>query len=258
MPQSSNACIAYSNLFDSATITASSQQLLAPATNLQVPHIAKRWRSEEPNAAYVIADFGSLVAIDTLAALGLTTSAIGTTRRRLSTTDSTGIAGDAYDSGILAVDINYNQTVDLLDAPVMARYLRLDIADAGAGFVEAGRIVAALRTQYTFNFDWNWQRQRTDRSIQTKTRGGQTLIWRDLVYRMLDVTFNFITPAERDGIVETIDRVNGLKDDVLFVIDPTSPNLARDCIWGLMTELTPVVNPNFDVYSKQYKIEERL
>lgn len=255
---SSNACIAYDNLFDSAMVTASSQQLLAPATNLQVAHIAKRWRSEEANTASVVADFLSSVSIDTLGVFGLTVSSIGTTRLRLSTADSSGLAGDAYDSAAVAVDTNYNQAIALLSAPVTARYLRLDVADSGADFVEAGRILATLRTQFSRNFGWSWQRQRVDRSIQTKTRGGQTLIWRDGSYRTLDVTFNFVDPADTYGIVETIDRLNGIKDDILFVIDPTSTNLARDCIWGLVSTITPVVNPNFDIYSKQYKIEERL
>lgn len=258
MASGTTACIGYANLFSAAAVSASSQLILAPASNLQQPDVtANLWRSVESGTANIVADFGSSVSIDTIAVMGLTLSAAGSVRFRLSTLDSSGAAGDAYDSGSLPTSTVYNQVVDLLTSPASARYLRMDLTDAGADYVEAGRVFAGVSTQFTVNFAYNWTVTRTDRSIVTKTRGGQTQIFRDIIYRTLAVTFEFLSEAERYGIVETIDLTNGLQDDILFIIDPTSTNLSRDSFWGLMTELSPITQANFDIFSKSYKLEER-
>jgi hypothetical protein len=251
-----SAAIAYRNLADDALLTVSSQELSLPALNLQNAHVARRWRTLFASGN-VTFDLGALVSLDTIGVFGMTMSSAGTIRARVSSVDPTGAAGDLYDSGVVAVDSDYNVHLSLLTVPVSGRYVRFDLADSGS-YVEAGRVFVGLRTSFGINFDYGWQRAYVDRSIRTKTRGGQTLVWHDNNYRTLDLTFGFLSVAERNGLVETIDRVNGQNTDVLFITDPESSNLARDSIWGLISNLSPVVQPMFDRFSKQYQIEERL
>lgn len=248
------ACIAHANLADDAIVSASSQELLLPATNIQNPHVARKWRAIF-NSASVVLNFGALTSIDTVALMGLTAA---TYRIRLSSVDTSGAAGDLYDSGTLSVDQTYLQAVALITAPVSGQYLRIDLEDSAGDYVELGRLFAGLRTALAINFAWNWSSTTTDRSLRAKTRGGQTQVFADNLYRSLDLTFQFLSESERHGIIETVDRVNGQHTDVLFVIDPASSNLARDSVWGLISAPTPIVQPIFERFSKQVQIEERL
>lgn len=250
----SNAVIAYSNIADTGSLIASSASLLLPVSNIQVAHVARKWRGNDGPTDFVIVDFGSLQSLDTIAVLGITGNQI---RARLSSVDSTGTSGDAFDSGTLAVDQSYLSSISLVTSVVSARYLRIDLTTTGS-FVEIGRMFAGVRTQFAYNFIAGWQRTWNDLSTRTKTLSGQTQIFNRNVYRSYDVSFDFLKQADRDGFVETIDRVNAMKTDVLYISDPSSPNLSRDSVWGLMTALTPVVQPSPGIFTKQYQIEERL
>lgn len=251
-----NAALLYRNLADDAVISASSELVLAPGSKVQNPDIARKWRSAS-SGDWLLADFGALTSMDTVAVIGLTAT---TCRVRLSSTDPTGVAGDIYDSGVDAVDQDYLQAIVLIGAPVSARFLRIDLTNgtAGATYVEAGRLVAGLRSRFGINFGFGWSKGYVDPSILTKTRGGQTQVSAETSYRVLDLTFEMVSPSDRRGFIETVDRVNGKKLGVLFVLDDESSDLAFDTIWGLVSELTPVTQPYLDRFSKQYRIEERL
>ena len=251
---SNNAYIAFTNLADTAPLlTASSSQLLLPVSNISTPHIARKWRGAAGSTDYFVYDLGSSVSIDTLAVFGITGTQI---RFRISSVDPSGAAGDIYDSGTLSVDQSYLSSINIINAPVSGRYVRVDLT--GGAYVEAGRCFIGTRTQFSYNYVKGWSRLWNDRSVKTKTRGGQTQIWKDNNFRSIDVTFDFLKQADRDGFVETIDRVNGANTDVLFVLNPASANLSRDSIWGLISNVTAVVQPSVLTFTKQYLIEERL
>src|SRR4029078_6778015 len=145
-----------------------------------------------------------------------------------------------------------------IDAPALGRYIKVTLTDTPSTYVEAGRIFVGLRNVFEVNFSYGWSRSWEDRSIRNKTRGGQTLIFLDNMFRVLEVSFDLLTTAERNGFVEELDRLNGLNADILLITDTNTDNIGRDSIWGLMTDASPVVQPHFDRYSKRYKIEERL
>lgn len=252
-----NACIAYTNLVDTAaTITASSANLLLPVSNVTNPHIARKWRGTTASGIdSVLVDMGVPVSFDTIAALGLTAQTIGFSA---SLVDPTGVAGEVYSSSTTVVQ-RYKTSIAVLGAPLSARYFLFSVAAGTAGsFAEIGRLFVGLKTQFSYNFVKNWSRQWSDLSLRSKTRGGQTQVFPDSVYRIYDVSFDFLTAADKNGFVEDIDSVNAMKTDVLFITDPSSTNLSRDSVWGLMQSLTPVVQPSVATFTKQYQIEERL
>lgn len=253
-----NAAVAWVNLFDSLSASALGASSIAlPIGNLLTEHVEQRWRSVG-NSGYFVADFGGLVSADTLALLGTTMSAVGTIRWRLSTVDATGAAGDAYDSGAPAVvDDDYNAHVVALPAPVSFRYLRVDLSDASGSYVEAGRPFAGLRTALTYSFGYGWSETWFDRSKLTEADGGQTLVWRDNFYRVVDVKFEWVTADQRDSVVRACTIANRASTDVLFLMDPASTNLAKDSIWGLM-KLAPITQNFFDLYQWQLTVTQRL
>lgn len=247
------AAVVYQNLADAGTVTAGSSILRAQPATVQNEHVGRRWRSLSATS-HLLFDLGSGVSIDTIAMIGLTASTI---RVRASNTDSTAESGDLYDSGTVSVDQGYRQTVCALSTPVTARYVRVDLVHSTLDYVECGRAVIGLRSAFARNFGYGWGRTFADPSQRTQTRGGQTQIVAETPYRVLELSFDFMSEADRTGLVETMDRVNALQADVLWLTDPDSANLARDTVWGLMTEATPVNQPFFDEYSKTYRIEER-
>lgn len=249
-----NACIAYTNLADTASvITATSANLLLPVSNVINPHIARKWRGAVVGGDSVIVDMGATVSFDTIAAFGLTGTTIAL---KASSVDFSGIAGDMASSGALTFDQNYKSQLYLLPSPAGARYFRFDLV--GPSTVEIGRIFIGVRKQFAYNYVKGYTRTWNDLSLRTKTRGGQTQIFPDAVFRTYSVSFDFLKDSDRIGFIEDIDRVNALKSDVLFVTDPNSANMSRDSVWGLMSQLTPVVQPYVGTYTKSYQIEERL
>jgi hypothetical protein len=252
-----NAAIAYNNLFDDATLRASTQELFLPANNMQNQHVARKWRGTSSSSDYVAADLGaSPGAVDTIGVFGITGDQI---RVAASNTDPTGGTGEVFDTGLVSVDDTYASYINLIAtaSPKTARYWRFELAASG-GFLEIGRVFLGTRTVFPYNFGRGWSRGWTDRSVRSKTRGGQTQVFRDVSYRSIDLSFDLLSQSDRDGFIEDIDRLNGMNTDVLFITNPASSNLPRDSIWGLMTQLTPVVQPYPNAYTKQYQLEERL
>lgn len=263
-----NAAISGVNLADMGAVSASSQEILMPAATLLQTDVERRWRSKS-NSSFVVADLLAIRTLDTVLLRGLTVTPQAVFRVRLSTSDASGAAGDVYDSGEIdsassAFDAEYGALAVILSSGLAARYVRIDLEDPLATFVEAGRLIICKRTEFEYNFAYGWRVQWIDRSVTQKSRGGQTLVWQDNAYRTLNINLEWVTAAQRYGVVETIDRVNGLHADVLLITDVESENLARDSIFGLVTNLTPVVQPAavFDaggpLFSKEYVIEERL
>lgn len=263
-----NAAICGENFADAGGRVAGPQTLTMPVANLLDPHVERRWRAPT-NDSHFVCDLLSSKALDLIVVRGLTAGANATVRVRVSTVDASGAVGDAFDSGAIAdgdrsFDRRYGAAVLALNEVVIGRYVRVDLADPDASFVEAGRLFVGQMTAFTYNMAYGWSIGWVDRSAKQVTRGGQTLIWPDNKYRVLELPLKWVSAEQRYGVVETIDMRNGSHDDVVIVIDPASDNLARDTVLGLIDDVTPVVAPDaiFDgggpLFSKQYKISERL
>jgi hypothetical protein len=234
-----------------------------PALNILTPHVSERWRSTS-NSAFFTVDKGASDVADTVMVRGLTAGVNSTVRLRLSSTDSTGAAGDVLDTGNVSTgtenfDLDYGAFVYLFDSPTPWRYMRFDIFDPDSTYVEAGAICAGVRTEFTYNFQAGASVGWVDRSTQTSTAGGQTHIWVDNAYRTVSLNFGTVSEAQRYGLIEECDRVNGIHANVLLILDSDSSNVARDAIWGLVTDLTPVTQPQvIRLFGKTYTVNERL
>lgn len=259
-----NAAVVYSNLvLASATVlTVSSQAGTMPSTNLLTSHVGERWRSAS-NADSISIDKGSASADDTVAVFGLTLSTAGTVRLRLSNVSAG--AGEILDTGALAnqattyFDLDYGAFVYLLAAPGAWRYAKIDLADASASYVEAGAVLIGTRTLFTYNFAPGQTIGYVDRSRLALTAGGMTLTYPDNYFRRLQMNFPWLSSAQRYGVVEAMQRLNGKHKNVLMMQDTASTNLARDSIFGLVTDLSPVTRPEvIALFGTQFSIDERL
>lgn len=265
MPNPWNAAIAYANLADGGTVRASSAGQLTPPSRLQNPHVARKWRGDNNPSEYLTVDLGDVHDVDTVAVMGLTLNAAGTIRVRASETDTSALMAEAYDSGPItgAVDPRYGMLVHLLPDVVRARYVRIDLEQPGATYIEAGRLFVGRRWQFAYNFSFGWGRGYVDLSTRTKSRGGQTYVDPNVAYRTASLSFEVITEAQRLGFVDEVERLNGQRLDILLITNPSSENLGRDSIWGLLDDLDPITQPavwvsGMPAYAKAYKISERL
>mgnify|MGYP003393913189 CR=1 FL=1 len=254
------ACIAWDNFADddATVITSTSALPLTPVQEqLQNVHVGEKWRSNEGNVASIVINLGSARSIDTIALMGVSGNPV--TRIRVSATDSTGLTGERYDSGSAANRVTYGYLVALITSPVSGRYIRIDLTDSAADYVEAGRLFVGLRDEFAVNFQPGWSASWVDRSRITEGRGGQTFIDVDNNFRTWDLTFGFLSEDDRNGFVEDIDYNNGAHTDVLLINNPDSSDLGRDCIWGLLESNAVVTQPHvIALFSKTYRIKERL
>ena len=258
-----NAAFVLDNLALAGHVTASSQALTMPASKLLTPHPSERWRSLS-DADYMVLDNGGSISADTVMIGGLTCSEDATLRLRLSSIDATGVAGDVFDSGAVvngdaSFDVDYRSFVAVLEAPLVWRYLRFDISDPGADYVEAGFVLEGLREEMAVNFAQGGAVQYVERSRGSNTSSGMSLVWQDNAFRKVDLSFPWVEEAQRYGLVERLDRVCGRRSNVLLITEPDAPNLPRVSFYGLMSDVTPVTfGVIFDLYGKQLRMEERI
>jgi hypothetical protein len=263
------AQIVYQNLADDGAITASSWLASAPPSRLQNHHTTRRWQGRSGDTESILLTWSAAQTIDCIALfkcagvfgdeLAPLTSA-ATTRIRVSSVDLTGLAGDLYDSGTASgrIDASEAALIVLLEAPVSAVAVLIDISQATASALLAGRMVAGLREEFTFNFGYGWSSGYVDQSRKSKSAAGLTFIERDERYKVLSLQFDSLDEADRVGFVREIERLNGTSEDVFLIRDPASTNIARDSIWGLIQNMNPASQPNFAFYSKSLEFEERL
>jgi hypothetical protein len=263
------ACIVYENLADDGTITTSSNIAAAPPSFMQNAHTTRRWQGRNGASESILLTWSTAQSIDTIGLFkcaGIFSSAqrnlssVATRRIRISSVDTTGLAGDLYDSGTAAGSISesYGQLIALRPAPVSAIAVMIDLSEVGAEALLAGRLVIGLRSQFSINFGHPWEQGYNDLSRLKKSAGGQTFIEQDDTHRVLNVNFDWVEETDRYAFVHETDRLNGIKKDVMFIVDPDSSDLGRDVIWGLMEDLNPPSNPFSNIYSKSYRISERL
>jgi len=266
-----NAAVAFDNLVDleDTAMSANNFILQAPPANLVNPHVGKKWR-DNATTTYVMASTTGSNSIDTIMLAGVSGSVEDIApifRVRLSTVDPTGVAGDALDTGSLSglpyFDSDYGMFVYLLAAPVSATYIRIDISITGTDYIEAGRMFAGLRTQFGTNFQTPWSRTPVRGSINVVGIGGQTFVDARRGYWQIGAHFDFLSVAEREGFIDqiAIEIVNEGHLDMLWIEDPDSDNLSRDCVWGyLASDLTATQNIYIDpaVFSAEFNIRQRL
>jgi hypothetical protein len=250
----------------STTSAATNMPVRRTSGLLQQEDTRRVWRGAGGAAVLesVFFDFGSVQSdINQVSLIYTNLAAVDATRCRLSVADPTCVT-NTYDSTSIAgrVDPNY-RSLHFLTTPVSSpRYGRIDLTRA-AGSPEGGFLHAGPYTQYSINYAFGAQRTWVDPSEQKKTKGGQTKI------RAAEVSAHVVP----DGLPHR-DRALGAgrgdghrqrrRDSVLFFFDPSSTNLGRDSIYGLLTEVSPVAaiqafgSDGLGMFSRPYVVDERL
>lgn len=231
-----------------------------PASAVLDQQLAARWRSAPGISTWLLVDIGAQRQIDTVAILATNLSDAATWRIRISTTDATGAAGDAHDSGTITAGADPlfgGAAIYLLQAsPVTGRYVRLDLADATLPYLEVGRLVAGRRWRFARNFRLGWTVEAVDDAQIATTWGGAE--WRDArsVRRRVRVELPAITRAEYEVEAQALLRA-GAGRDVLLILDQDSAWLPRDSVFGRLAPVR-ISNPWPHYYSCVIDVIERV
>ena len=256
--------IAWNNLADDATLTASSEQASAPGANVQIEHVSRKWYTVAGvTAATLLFDMGSSVACAILAVLGTNLTTAATFRLRGSDSDATGVTGEKYDSGTLnassyGVKTGYGN-VYLSFTSAAARYWLLNLSDASVPLLQVGRVFLGPKWTPTLNQGFGWSVTPQDESKVTRSYGGQAFVDERPQRRIIQFTLNFISEAEMYANAFAMARASGVARDVLAVNDiAASGYLAEQAVYGLCTASEPLVHENYGAFRQKFSIEERL
>lgn len=249
--------IAGENLIDGASLTASSAVSGLGVDNLRSDDIQEVWRATS-TTANVVADLGSSQSIGVVALNNTNAGATDSVRVRLSTVDSTGAAGDSYDSGTVAtaVDQTYPIWLHFIEPEKSGRYLRIDLTQSSAP--EAGRMLVAPTWTPTHNFSFGWHPLWRDWSIRTASLGQNLFFDRRPRQRGFSFRLFGLTESEAGTHIEPINRLRGTSADILVCRNKDSSTLGKVTVWGPME--APIIYPQRhpDFFDAEFVVWNRL
>ena len=279
--------IAFRNYADDGTLSGGSWSGSLPLANLQdrQPSIVARSTSAAAANTIVNCDFGEARTISFVALLKHNLTQQGQWRVRLS--NDAAFATSLYDSGQIdiwptvypfgvglwgefvwggklttAEAATYGiNAYRVLAASVFARYLRIELFDTAnaAGYLQAGRLIAAPAWQPSINLQYGWQIEQVDESRKTRSRGGQTYV--DIVPKARRLSFALASLEEDEmwGYAYELDRQKGVGGDILVMVDPAkTTHLHRQTVYGTLAQTSPIANPAFARFDKAFAVEELL
>jgi hypothetical protein len=279
--------ISSTNYSDEATgITADSEVATLPVENLQDRQLVKVYRSDGETDVEIDVDFGQGRIIDFVALIRHNISQTGTIRWRLSNVSD--FATTQYDSGTVdawpvveefgtlpwgvfswggrinpEVAAQYQiSSFTVLDSPVQARYLRINISDDdnADGYIEAGRLIAGPAYRPSTNYGFGAEIQFVDESRIVKSRGGQTFV--DEVERFRRIRFELQNLPEAEifgNVFNNIDRLRGVAKDILVIPQPDDPSTwPTQNIYGRLVSTEPIINRTLELYGRTIEVEELI
>jgi hypothetical protein len=283
----SNMIISSTNYSDEATsISADSEVATLPVENLQDRQLVKVYRSDGDTDVEIDVDFGQGRIIDFVALIRHNISQTGTIRWRLSNVSD--FATTQYDSGVIdawpvveefgtlpwgvfswggrinpEVAAQYQiSSFTVLDSPVQARYLRINISDNdnADGYIEAGRLIAGPAYRPSTNYGFGVEIQFVDESRIVKSRGGQTFV--DEVERFRRIRFELQNLSEAEifgNVFNNIDRLRGVAKDILVIPQPDDPKTwPTQNIYGRLVSTEPIINRTLKLYGRTIEVEELI
>ncbi|CAO3445713.1 hypothetical protein [Azospirillum argentinense] len=160
-------------------------------------------------------------------------------------------------TGTANVDPAINYAIHLLPSTVTAQHWEVAVTDPSLSVSRAGRLVVMPLHRFANNFRPDWNRAWEDISDEREGDDGTMYAKEKPKRRVFTCDFGFLTRAEADDVALEIERVVGKTRDVLLVARPNAPNLGKYTIWGKPLDAGGVSQPNFRVFTKQFKIKER-
>jgi hypothetical protein len=249
------------NWADSSVITTGATAVGSlPASNLKTDDVRQLWRSTSLSGDAVIVDLSAQRTIGVVALINTSVDADDTIHVEISTSDPTGVDGDAYDSGVFAAGVNpvfpFNKFVHFIEPAVTGRYIRIGAATTSP--MQAGRLVVAPTWAPSRDMRPGFEPMWRDFSVRTRSLGGNEFI--DVRPRQRGFRFTLfgLTEAEVQTQVDSLNRLRGVGRDILICRDKDSDDLGRDTIWGLLEQPAAQRKLEPGIYEIEAEIYDRV
>jgi len=149
----------------------------------------------------------------------------------------------------------------LLDDPVYAKFIRIEIQDTSAPeYFEIGRIVLGKAWKPTRKMSRGWSLTYKDPSKITRSLGGQTYVDTLSKYRHIKFNLKYLTEDEIFENALELDRTKGSSGDVLIYTDTEAPmhKLFKQTVYGRISKISPMKHNIGGYWTRSYDIEELL
>ncbi len=237
----------YSNLLDSATLTASSAATGFPANNLKNPFRTKTWKTAggTPGTAQLVINHGLAKAVDAIALTGYPDWLVapGTLVMEFNATDSWGAPSATETLTWVAPTTpggNKGTIIKKLAATRTFQYNRLSVVNA-AGDWNLGRLFVGPYFEPTQNYGWGYEEEVVDPSILSQTIGGQEHA--DEVERYRVIRANGIIKTQAQWVLyQAMNNAVGMRKELFAVFDYTG-DVAERTIYGKFSKMPTVTRP---------------
>jgi hypothetical protein len=239
------------NPVDTATVAASTEAALMPASNIKEFERSKKWRSGAGTSSYLNITFGVEEAREWVALVDLNLTSAGTIRIQ-AWTDGLGGAAQVYDQSFTPTlysaaiqSNNYgggsyglgnygsnapisqldarNLTILPLGASYTAKYWRITFTDTNTSFQEVARVYITTAVEFTYNISWGWRIGRVENSGFRKSLGGQRYVQERDSQLEISGDFDYLTDLERTNMLVRMFEI-GSRDPIIFSVYPEATN----------------------------------
>lgn len=259
------AVIAYDNTIMSSTLTAGSALASMPVENIQndVGAASVGWQTE---AGVVTAADGATITI-TPSSTGLTWRAFGLYRTNLMpsatitfalyTNPATLVWSETVDGPVAG----YGQVTAIADADQTADYCVISIDDPSNldGWINVP-LAFAGPAWVPIGPSWQTRFGREDMTDENVSKGGQEYPVPRFQRRVWDVDMQAIEQADIWTQANELDRLSREGENILFVPDIASDNIAYEAIYGRLKPTTHFgfLSPHAGIYVWHFMIRERI
>lgn len=171
----------------------------------------------------IVCDFGAAVSQGLVVIVNSTASGAETVRIRLSSADATGAAGDVSNTLHSTIDADRTRgaAVCLLPADLSARYMRIDVADIGAGIFDIGSLMAMPTIRLTNGMGFGATEGRRGLGIADRNEytGAEFRVGGIAQPRYADFSLPSLTSAEYAGNIRNMIADATAADDVAWIPD---------------------------------------
>lgn len=257
---------------DDGVLTATNEVSALPGTNLQDIQPTKKWRTTSLSTMAIEIDLTTAKAVNLISLIAHNATSTATWRIRGATSQailtSTTVG---YDSSTITMWPSTGKPQDWNDQLFSLKWLgsnaqtfrwwRVDVFDDanGDGYFEAGRLIIDNAWQPTVGLSPNWGFRWIDPGTRERSIIGNLYPTQRTRHRIFEFTLDF---NDKDAMLNNaaeLQRKRGISQDVFILADPTgTTHLHKESVYGLFTDLQPLVNTAFDIFSQVIIIEEMI
>ena len=245
------------NLIDSATISASSENLLFPKSNLTDFRRSKVFRSTS-NSDSLVFDFGSVKSLDSIIIVDEPRKGFGVTSLTIQLNSTNTWTSPAFSQ---VLTINSTHGYAFADFSVQSfRYARL-VMTSSLGYCELSNLFMGQKLSFAsgLGIDFGWTYQDKDLSIIKENRYGQKFT--DIIsrQRVLNFAINSMNKDELDQVLKIYDD-KGVRKPFFVKIGSTTMinDFTRFSGMFFLNSIPAITNKSFGLYDISMNLEEAM